>query len=78
MTHDQLVVLHEYFESYLIPCLRGQGQSPSPLPSRETFIATYLEQGQGPYSDLELDDEALLELTAVCRQGPPVVALFGE
>lgn len=78
LTHDQLVVIHEYYETYLIPCLREQGQSPSPLPSRETFIATYFEQGYSPYSDLELDDAALQELTAVCRQDPPVVAMFGE
>ena len=77
LTRDQLVAIHEYYETYLIPCLRENGQTPSPLSSRETFVATYLERPENPYSTLELDDDALMELTAICPQGPPTIALFG-
>lgn len=80
LTDEQRSRLYDYFVNELVPCLQAEGRRIGPVPSRETFIATfYTDESWHPYHSVGASNQReWARLNERCPQRPPIEELYGD
>ena len=79
LTDEQKQLLYEYYAVTLVGCLGEQGETIVDVPSEQTFIERFDQEGPwNPYRQLDLTQARLKELEKACPMTIPGELLWGE
>ncbi|WP_154071848.1 hypothetical protein [Glaciihabitans arcticus] len=80
LDEEAIGIVYDYFVDTLVPCLTAQGQTVTPAPTREAFLAGWEGvPSWNPYGDLPLEvigQAELDRLISVCPEYPPDEVLY--